>query len=98
MAVRKTEKTESSRKTPAKTGDSKNGLKKIGALWLGTGKTGTKFMSGRIEFDDETEIRLLVFKNGYKEQSKHPDYIIYEPSEEQNAGRSTPKDDDDIPF
>ena len=97
MASRKTEK----RQTPEETGKSKNGLKKIGALWLGTGKAGTKFMSGRIEIDDDNEIRLLVFKNGYKEASKHPDYIIYEPEEEQQRGSNRGRNSeasDDIPF
>ena len=87
------------------TGKGKQGnLNRIGALWIGEGRNG-KFMSGRIELTEGQEVRILVFKNNYKEESKHPDYIIYEPeSQQENANRNrAAKDwggpaDDDIPF
>lgn len=63
-------------------------LVKIGALWLKTGKGGSRFMSGMIQEGDQ-HIRLLVFKNNYKEEAKHPDYVIYAPGGESN---------DDLPF
>ena len=81
----------------------KGGLNKIGALWIGEGRNG-KFMSGRIELTEGQEVRILVFKNSYKEESKHPDYVIYEPEnvEEKDNRRKAAKDfgasDDDIPF
>ena len=50
------------------------GFQKIGALWLKQGKKG-KFMSGEIEIDGVTH-KLTVFKNDYKKEDKHPDYII----------------------
>ena len=59
-------------------------------------------MSGRIELSEDEELRLLVFKNGYKEKPNQPDYVIYEPTEEQNAGgdssNSKATTNDDIPF
>jgi len=80
------------------------GLNRIGALWIGEGRNG-KFMSGRIELSEGQETRILVFKNNYKEESRHPDYIIYEPeSKEETKNRNrAAKDwggpsDDDIPF
>lgn len=76
-------------------------LNRIGALWLGEGRNG-KFMSGRIELVEGQEVRILVFKNSYKEESKHPDYIIYEPEtreEDKNRNRAADKwKNDDIPF
>lgn len=81
----------------------KGGLNKIGALWIGEGRNG-KFMSGRIELVEGQEVRILVFKNSYKEESRHPDYIIYEPEnqEEKDNRRKAAKGfgatDDDIPF
>lgn len=87
--------------------NNKGGLNRIGALWLGRTKTGAGMMSGRIELFDGS-IRILVFKNSYKEDEKHPDYIIYEPEtvEEQRnretqasgKGKANYSSADDIPF
>jgi len=44
----------------------------IGALWLKTSQKGTKFMTGKINGVD-----VVVFKNQFKEQDKHPDYRVY---------------------
>ena len=86
--------------------DNQGGLNRIGALWLGKTRTGGGMMSGRIELADG-QIRILVFKNSYKENEKHPDYIIYEPEtveeqrnrEQQAQGKGRADyDDSDIPF
>jgi serine/threonine-protein kinase RIO1 len=84
------------------TGKGKQGtLNRVGALWLSEGRNG-KFFSGRIELTEGQEVRILVFKNNYKEESKHPDYIIYEPeTREEDANRNKAAknwQDDDIPF
>ena len=77
---------------------SSNGLTRVGALWVSEGRNG-RFMSGRIELTEGDEVRVLVFKNGFKEQSKHPDYLIYVPDDEEpQAGGKTPPVDEDIPF
>lgn len=83
-------------------------LNRIGALWLSKNRTrqGDRYMSGRLQLDDNTEIKLLVFKNGYKEEDRHPDYIIYEPEaqqdtvarEQQAKGKGKADYDDSIPF
>ncbi len=84
------------KKTTAPPPKKEGGLKKIGALWLGSGKNG-KFMSGRIEVSEVEEIRILVFKNNYKDEGeRRPDYIIYEPETE--AEKSGPATNEDIPF
>jgi hypothetical protein len=87
MASRKTE-----RKTENK--PKASNLKKIGALWIGNGKNG-KFMSGRIELSEDEELRVLVFKNGYKEKPSQPDYVIYEPKDDDNRSAGFPGDDKD---
>jgi len=80
-------------RTPKKESAKKGKLQKIGALWIGEGKSG-KFMSGRISIDDENEIRVLVFKNNYKEEDKHPDYNIYDAnSGEEQESREQAADD-----
>lgn len=90
-------------------GNQRGNLNRIGALWLSRNRTrqGDRYMTGRLQLDDNTEIRLMVFKNGYKEEERHPDYIIYEPESQQDtAARDTQAkgkgkadyDDSDIPF
>lgn len=99
MATKKTADTK--KKTTTKKEQKKNKLRKIGALWLRSAKnTGTKYMSGVVDIDDDgNSLRLVVFKNGYKEENKHPDYIIYI-QEDDNLDREATADkyDDDIPF
>ena len=60
-------------------------MERIGALWLKNGKNG-KFMSGTIEVGEDEEsstaLRILVFKNTFKEKEQHPDYVIYLPTGE----------------
>ena len=47
---------------------------KIGSLWISEGK-GKKYLSGSIKIDDK-EHKIVVFKNDYKKDGKHPDYNI----------------------
>ena len=55
---------------------------KIGALWINE-KNGKKYMSGSVEINGQA-IRIVVFKNNYKEQDKHPDYNIMLSQPQQN--------------
>ena len=48
---------------------------KIGALWLKQNKNGKKYLSGVLEMNGE-KVKIVVFKNTYKKDDKHPDYII----------------------
>jgi len=58
--------------------------KSIGALWEKTSGRGANFLTGEVEIDGK-KIKLVCFKNGYKEQEKHPDWRIYL-SEQQASG------------
>ena len=69
-------------------------LNKCGALWLKENKKGNKFMSGEIEIGDE-KIYITVFKNSYKKEDKHPDYLIYLNDDED---KEEANNQDDIPF
>lgn len=99
MATRKkaTKKTTATKKSGS--GNQGGGLVKIGALWLKEGKNG-RFMSGVIKNgENENDVRILVFRNSFKEEPRHPDYVIYVPADEPgNRATSRPIDDDDIPF
>ena len=73
---------------------------KIGALWI-NGKADKKYMSGVIEIDGK-KTSIIVFKNDYKKEDKHPDYNIFlkearegKPSQE---GSHEVEDDDSVPF
>lgn len=65
--------------------------KNIGALWLKTAKNGSKYMSGVVEINGEKH-SIVVFKNNYKEQDKHPDYRIFpsEPREDRREDTGAP--------
>jgi hypothetical protein len=107
--VKRSEKTpprKASKDKPAAPQTGRPALNKIGVLWLKDGQNG-KFMSGRIELSDGNEMCIFVFKNGYKENASHPDYVIFEPENEEakkareaqaaGKGKAT-HDDSDIPF
>jgi len=74
--------------------------KDIGALWVKEGQHG-KYMSGSVEINGE-KIRIVVFKNNYKQEDKYPDYRIYRAKSQQQAqgGAQEPVKGfaDDIPF
>ena len=57
--------------------------KNIGALWTHESKHGTKYLSGVIEIDGKKH-EIVIFKNTYKEEPKHPDFRIFP---------STPRED-----
>jgi muramidase (phage lysozyme) len=70
-------------------------LIKIGALWVKHGNKGA-FMSGTVSLDEENPnmtVKVLIFKNNYKEESKHPDYVVYIPSDEMERAGSAEESD-----
>jgi hypothetical protein len=87
----------------------KEKLVKIGALWIGKSQGGVGYMSGVIQDSSGNDIRVIVFKNGYKEEDKHPDYVVYLSKEREQAkkpeangkpaakGAKGPKKGDDAP-
>jgi uncharacterized protein (DUF736 family) len=74
--------------------------KDIGALWLKRSeKNGTQYFSGKVVVNGVTQ-EIVIFKNDFKKQPKHPDYRIY-PSQPRQAGGGSRRDDtfdDDVPF
>jgi uncharacterized protein (DUF736 family) len=69
---------------------------KIGALWLQKDKNGKTYMSGSVG-----ETKVVIFKNNYKKEDKHPDYIVYEKQGRKEEPERHPGDDTqggDIPF
>jgi len=76
--------------------------KKIGALWLNESKSGTKYMKGIIELGDGHEpLKVVIFKNNYKERDAQPDYVMYESTPATGGEPRTTRDDafeDDVPF
>lgn len=66
----------------------------IGALWISESKNGAKYMSGSIEIDG-VKHKIVVFKNTFKEEDKHPDYRIFPSTPRSDPA---PEASDDIPF
>lgn len=69
--------------------DEKN--QSIGALWEKQSKKGTWF-GGQIELKG-VKIPIVVFKNDYKKEEKHPDWKIFisQPRNENNQEKSYPE-------
>ena len=72
--------------------------KSIGALWLNKSAKGVSYFSGVVEIDGK-KTSVVIFKNTFKEEDKHPDYKIYEskPKESKPAAKQE-SFSDDIPF
>jgi len=75
--------------------------KDCGALWLNESNNGMKYMSGSVEFDG-VKHKIVVFKNTFKEEDKHPDYRIFPstPKEKRfpEEKAEAKEDDSSIPF
>jgi len=53
--------------------------KQQGALWKkNTGKT--KYLSGYVEIEG-IQHKVVIFPNKFKQENKHPEFIIYSPFE-----------------
>lgn len=46
---------------------------KLGALWHKTTGAGQVILSGKLE-DGRS---IVIFPNGYKQEAKHPDFVLY---------------------
>lgn len=70
-------------------------LVKLGALWLGKDKDGKTMMTGLLG-----DARLMVLRNGYKKEEKHPDFILYVAPSEKKEKKPVQESNefDDLPF
>jgi len=98
MPKKPTKKT--SNNTPSKPqnedGNSDNNLEQVGACWIQESAKGNKYMSCVINEDISEGDRVLIFRNNYKEEDKHPDYRIYRATDApSHAGTDS---DEDMPF
>lgn len=48
-------------------------LEKVGALWQNTSSEGKPYFN--LDIDGQ---KYVVFPNGYKEEEKQPDFLVYE--------------------
>lgn len=60
-----------------------NGLKKVGAAWIKDKRSGDgKYLSATVDCSIPSGAKLMIFKNDYKREDKHPDYNIFSPEDE----------------
>ena len=71
----------------------------LGALWLKDGKNG-KYMSGKLTTPGGEEVQIVVFRNNYKKEEKHPDYRILKSKPKEGSSEQAVKEvfQDDVPF
>lgn len=67
-------------------------LVQLTGLWKGSDKNGNVTLTGSLG-----GARLLVFKNNYKKDEKHPDYIVYL-AEKQKEQERAPAIEEEAPF
>jgi len=61
---------------------------KLGGLWTNKDKDGNTFLTGKLN----PGVRILIFKNKYREAENHPTHIMYLAQVESEASRA--QDDD----
>jgi uncharacterized protein (DUF736 family) len=70
-------------------------LMQVGGLWKNTSANGETYLQGRLN----ANVRILIFKNKYKNADNQPDYQIYfapieRKPEDGEGGEGTPAGDD----
>lgn len=51
--------------------EQQNNMLQVTGLWLNEAQSGEKYMIGYLG-----NMRVLIFKNRYKTEEKHPDYVM----------------------
>lgn len=69
----------------------KSVLLQKGGLWAGRTQSGEIYFSGY-----DGNLKLLIFKNKFKTEDKHPDYVMYVTKKPHDTSDAEEKDD--IPF
>lgn len=98
MATKKSETTKQARPeakqddmmTPTESNGEQSPMLQLGGLWVNESKSGTKYMTGYLG-----NLKIMVFRNNYKSEDKHPDYVMYL-TEKPRATEG--EKSDDIPF
>jgi len=65
-------------------GEEMSDKKDIGVLWTHESKKGVKYLSGSIEIDGKKH-EIVIFKNTFKQEAKHPDFRIFPSTPKTNA-------------
>lgn len=61
------------------------------ACWIKKTKAGNDYYSVKVELDEKTSIWVNLFYNKYKKDSKHPDFVTIQNTDQK-------KDEDKLPF
>ena len=61
---------------------------KMGALWRKEQRGGGEHLSGEVTIDGRVH-RIVVFRNGYKDNDRKPDFVIYADQDRRSAASSS---------
>ena len=67
----------------------------IGALWKKENEKG-EFFTGYIKLDNDEKIKIVVFKNNYKNKDTQPDYQILKAKEQKQDIQEDKIDGNDV--
>lgn len=68
-------------------------LIKLGGLWTNKDKNGKTYLTGKLS----PSVRILIFKNEFREAENHPTHILYLSQVEQQPGEENkPEEPDDF--
>ena len=67
----------------------------IGALWKKENEKG-EFFTGHIKLDNDEKIKIVVFKNNYKNKDTQPDYQILKAREQKQDIQEDKIDGNDV--
>jgi hypothetical protein len=80
--------------TPAETNTEKSPMLQLGGLWINESLSGKgKYMTGYLG-----NLKIMVFRNNFKTEDKHPDYVMYLTEKKRDTEENGGQEPDDIPF
>lgn len=89
----KAEPTSEDMMTPTENSSEQSAMLQLGGLWVNESKSGTKYMTGYFG-----NLKLMIFRNNYKSEDKHPDYVMYLAEKPRDTRSDDAPSPDDIPF
>lgn len=70
-----------------------NDMMKLGGLWANKDKDGNTYLTGKLS----PGVKILIFKNKYRESENHPTHLLYlAPVEQPQGEENKPEEEDEF--